>query len=167
MIGLVDYGLGNIQAFANIYKQLGLPVTIARTPAELRKADKLILPGVGAFDWAMGQLNRSGLRETLDELVLEQDIHILGICVGMQMMATRSDEGRENGLGWIDAVVRKFETADSAPALPLPHMGWNNVQLSATDKWHKKFETCYIEGDWRGGKNNIILIYFEKISHKV
>ena len=128
MIALVDYGLGNIQAFANIYNRLNLPVTIAGSAEILARAEKVILPGVGAFDWAMTRLNESGMRDTLDELVLGRKAPVLGICVGMQMMARRSDEGVLPGLGWIDAEVRKFDMANSNQQTRLPHMGWNDVE---------------------------------------
>lgn len=128
MITLVDYGLGNIQAFRHIYTSLNLPVSIASTAEELSGAEKIILPGVGAFDWAMGRLNDSGLRETLDDLVLEKHIPVLGICVGMQMMAKRSEEGALPGLGWIDAEVKRFDDAGFTQATHLPHMGWNDVE---------------------------------------
>ena len=127
MITLVNYGLGNIQAFHHIYTRLGLPVTVASTPEELRGASKLILPGVGAFDWAMRRLNNSGLRNSLEELVLNQGVPVLGICVGMQMMATRSEEGVMPGLGWLDATVKKFDVAPLSRKTLLPHMGWNDV----------------------------------------
>lgn len=127
MITLVDYGLGNIQAFANIYKRLNIPVTVADTVDELAKATKIILPGVGAFDWAMTRLNESGLRECLDDLVMEQKRPVLGICVGMQMMAGKSDEGELEGLGWIDAEVKKFDETAFTQKTHLPHMGWNDV----------------------------------------
>lgn len=128
MIALVDYGLGNIQAFANIYRRLGLSVTLARTPEEMEGASKLILPGVGAFDWAMSQLNSSGMRDRLDEMVLGRKVAVLGVCVGMQMMATRSDEGKLPGLGWIDADVVRFDTSRLNQRTHLPHMGWNDVK---------------------------------------
>lgn len=137
MIGLVDYGLGNIQAFANIYKQIGLSAFIAQTPEDLVRADRLILPGVGAFDWAMNKLNRSGLRDTLDELVLDKKVDILGVCVGMQMMATRSEEGSEPGLSWIEGVVKNFEDVTTSHRLPLPHMGWNDVYEARTNALFK------------------------------
>lgn len=133
MITLVDYGLGNIQAFANIYKRLNIPVTVARTVDELSKATKIILPGVGAFDWAMIRLNDSGLRDCLDELVLEQKRPVLGICVGMQMMAGNSDEGKLEGLGWIGAEVKKFDETAFTQKTHLPHMGWNDVIPQSMD----------------------------------
>jgi len=127
MIALVNYGLGNIQAFHHIYMRLNLPVVIASTPDDLRGADKIILPGVGAFDWAMKRLDDSGLRTALDELVLEKRVPVLGICVGMQMMAKRSEEGVLPGLGWLDAVVKRFDTAHLPQKTHLPHMGWNDA----------------------------------------
>jgi glutamine amidotransferase len=128
MISLVDYGLGNIQAFANIFNRLGIDVEAARTPAALQRAHKIILPGVGAFDWAISRLNDSGLRETLDNLVLEKGVDVLGVCVGMQLMAKRSDEGSLPGLGWLDAEVFRFDTALFKERTHLPHMGWNDVR---------------------------------------
>lgn len=127
MITLVDYGLGNLLAFHHIYTRLNIPVKIASNPVDLLQAKKIILPGVGAFDWAMTRLNDSGLRPTLDELVLKHHVPVLGICVGFQMMANRSDEGGLPGLGWIDAEVKRFDEAVFTQKTHLPHMGWNDV----------------------------------------
>ena len=127
MITLVDYGLGNIHAFANIYKRLGVSCSIARDAEELSRASSLILPGVGAFDWAMKRLEASGLRRTLDDLVLNQKRPVLGICVGMQMMANYSEEGSLPGLGWIPGEVKRFDENLLSPKTVLPHMGWNDV----------------------------------------
>ncbi len=128
MITIVDYGLGNVQAIANIYKRLEVPARLARSADELADATHVILPGVGAFDWAMARLEASGMRATLDELVLGRRRPALGICVGMQMMARSSDEGRAAGLGWIDATVKLFDDARFAGPTHLPHMGWNDVR---------------------------------------
>jgi glutamine amidotransferase len=128
MISIFDYGIGNIQAIVNIYKRLNIPVRIARTAGELAAAERIILPGVGSFDWAMARLNNSGMRAVLDNLVLSKGRLILGICVGMQMMAKRSAEGSLDGLGWIDAEVRKFNGAAPSHRAYLPHMGWNDVE---------------------------------------
>lgn len=128
MITLIDYGVGNINAFVNVYKRVDVPVKIARTKSDLVGSDKLILPGVGHFDHAMSQLNRSGMREALDELVLEKNLPVIGICVGMQMMANNSDEGSMEGLKWIDAVVKKFDESKIDQITRLPHMGWNDVK---------------------------------------
>jgi glutamine amidotransferase len=125
MITIVDYGLGNVLAFANSYKRLGIPAAIARTADDLAHATKVILPGVGSFDHAMGLLNRSGMRDALVELATVARVPVLGVCVGMQMLGRSSEEGSEPGLGWIAGSVRKL---DSAPAAHLPHMGWNDVK---------------------------------------
>lgn len=126
-VTLINYGLGNIQAFANIYKRLNFDICAASTVSELRAAKRLILPGVGSFDWAMTKLNQSGLRDTLDDLVLKHQVPVLGVCVGMQMMAHRSAEGVLPGLSWIDADVERFDQECDGGTLPLPHMGWNDV----------------------------------------
>jgi imidazole glycerol-phosphate synthase subunit HisH len=133
LIGIVDYGLGNVQAIANIYKRLQIECVLARTPAELGNASHLVLPGVGAFDWAMNRLQASGMRETLDELVLQQRRPVIGICVGMQMMARHSDEGTASGLGWFDAGVRLFDESKFTTRTHLPHMGWNDVEPARDD----------------------------------
>lgn len=127
MITLVDYGLGNIQAFVNIYKKLGIACSVARDVEGLSCASHLILPGVGAFDWAMQRLEASGLRSVLDDLVLSRQVPVLGICVGMQMMANRSEEGQLAGLGWIPGEVKKFDENLFSARTSLPHMGWNDI----------------------------------------
>lgn len=131
MIGIVDYGLGNVQAIANIYKKLDMPCMPVRDASTLRSADQLILPGVGSFDWAMRRLQASGMREALDEAVLERRTPVLGICVGLQMMTRRSDEGTLPGLGWIAGEVRRFEDTRLTAGRRLPHMGWNDVEPRA------------------------------------
>jgi len=128
MITIVDYGLGNIEAIANIYRRLNIPVAIASDAQALVNAQRIVLPGVGAFDWAMARLQASGMRETLDRLVTQDRRPVIGICVGMQMLARRSDEGHASGLGWIDADVRLFDDARFSGPTHLPHMGWNDVQ---------------------------------------
>lgn len=128
MITIVDYGLGNILAFANVYKNLNILIGVAKSAEDLKGAAKIILPGVGAFDHAMELLDRSGMRQTLDEKVMQDRVPVLGICVGMQIMACSSEEGRLPGLGWIDGQVRKFDSSTLLHSTRLPHMGWNDVQ---------------------------------------
>lgn len=127
MITIIDYGVGNIFAFQNVYKRLNIPTKIAKSETDLVSAEKIILPGVGAFDYAMQRLNASGMREKLDELVLDKKVPVLGICVGMQMMGNKSDEGVMEGLKWIDADVLKFDETLIHQRTKLPHMGWNDV----------------------------------------
>ena len=131
MITIVDYGLGNISAFANMYKRMGIPTCFARKAADLDGAQRVILPGVGAFDHAMHLLQGSGMREPLDELVSKEEVPVLGVCVGMQILAGASDEGSEKGLGWIPGRVRSFASEPRTQALPRPHMGWNDVAPTA------------------------------------
>jgi len=127
MIAIVDYGSGNISAIANIYKQIRVPHIITRDLDELANADRFILPGVGAFDTTMRYLIESGIESTLCEQVQVNGKKILGICVGMQILAEQSEEGSLPGLGWIRGRIRKID-ASSIPAKPkLPHMGWNSV----------------------------------------
>jgi glutamine amidotransferase len=128
MIGIIDYGVGNIKAFSNIYKIFDMPYKIVKTKDDFENVTKLILPGVGSFDHAMTSLQNSGMRETLDELVLEEKLPVIGICVGMQMLAKSSDEGELSGLGWIDGVVKKFDKSKIQNG-PLPHMGWNSLNI--------------------------------------
>lgn len=133
MIGIVDYGLGNVQAIANIYKRLDIPATLARDAGGLEAVSHLILPGVGSFDWAMSRLNDSGMRPTLERLVRDEGRPVLGICVGMQMMAQGSDEGEAAGLGWIAGRVRLFDSHEFRGPTHLPHMGWNDVAPAHAD----------------------------------
>lgn len=128
LITIINYGLGNIKAFANLYKRQNIDVRVVQTADELIGSSKLILPGVGSFDHAMQSLNQSGMRDTLDDLVLNKHVPIIGICVGMQMLAFGSDEGREPGLGWVPGQVKQF-AHESIPFKPhIPHMGWNSVR---------------------------------------
>jgi glutamine amidotransferase len=138
MICIVDYGVGNIQAFLNLFKRLGVEASRADTPDSLSGADSLVLPGVGHFDHAMRRLNDSGLRPMLEKLVLENKVPVLGVCVGMQMLADGSDEGVLPGLGWIPGRVRSFASHPKAANLPMPHMGWNDLQFCAETKLFSK-----------------------------
>jgi len=140
MIGIIDYGVGNIKAFSNIYKMLNLPHEIINSSKELQNMTKIILPGVGSFDHAMQSLLSSGMKETLDDMVLEKRVPVLGICVGLQLLAKSSDEGEMLGLGWIDGVVKKFDNQKLDRTTPLPHMGWNNINIIKDSKIVKNLE---------------------------
>lgn len=154
MITIVNYGSGNIRAIGNIYDKLNIPYKVAATPEELAGAEKLILPGVGAFDETMSKLNESGLRAALDQLVLTDKIPVLGICVGMQILCKSSDEGLLPGLGWIDGVVKKFDVNKLHTLPKIPHLGWNSVSL-------KKQSLLYEGIDVENGFYFIHSYYFE------
>lgn len=127
MIAIVDYGSGNIQAIKNIYDNLKVESFFASEPSQLERANKIVLPGVGAFDEAVSKLKSSGMLDVLNHMVLDNKVPVLGVCVGMQVMANASEEGDIAGLGWFDANVKKFD-ATTIPNKPkLPHMGWNEV----------------------------------------
>lgn len=139
MIGIIDYGVGNIKAFANIYKNFNIPYKIVNNVECLNNVSKLILPGVGSFDHAMQSLNNSGMREKLDELVLIKKLPVIGICVGMQMLANSSEEGELKGLGWINGIVKKFDNSKIANN-PLPHMGWNTLEINKSNNLFESLE---------------------------
>lgn len=140
MIAIINYGVGNINAFVNVYKKLGVQLKIATYVNDLCDVKKIILPGVGSFDQAMTRLNESGMRPVIDKMVLNESIPVLGICVGMQMLAKTSEEGCLRGLGYIDAVVRRFDEARMIPKLNLPHMGWNDILPSPGATLFNKLE---------------------------
>lgn len=126
MIIIVDYNMGNLGSISNMFKKLGVPSKITSDPKEIAAGRKLILPGVGAFDAGMENLQRSGLLAVLNQCVLGAGVPTLGICLGMQLMTRRSEEGDREGLGWIDAEALRFRPAEAA--LKVPHMGWNLVR---------------------------------------
>ncbi len=129
MIGILDYGLGNVIAFQNIYNRLGVKSVLVSNTEQLSRVNKIIIPGVGAFDWAIRRLKDSKLIDLLNERVISERVPVLGVCVGMQVMLESSEEGESPGLGWIQGTVEQLhKTGDSS--LPLPHMGWNNIELT-------------------------------------
>lgn len=127
MIHIIDYGVGNIGSIQNMLKRLGVQSSFVSNAKDLASATKIILPGVGHFDHGMGQLNNSGMLELLNEKVQQDNIPILGICLGAQMMCNGSEEGNLKGLGWFDAEVKKF-SFDKEKNFRIPHMGWNYVE---------------------------------------
>lgn len=127
MIGIIEYGSGNVAAIMNLLKQKKIDHFLSNDPDELRKADRFLLPGVGAFDPTIQTLNDVGILETLREEVHGKGKKILGICVGMHLLSEGSDEGRIAGLGWVLGRVRKIDVDDLFDKPHLPHMGWNSV----------------------------------------
>jgi len=127
-IHIVDYGMGNIFSVQKKLLQENITVTVSSEPQDIFEADKIILLGVGHFNKAMNNLIELSLIEPLNEFALIQKKPVLGICLGMQLMAISSEEGSgsNHGLGWIDASVKKFQTDDSKK-FKIPHMGWNTV----------------------------------------
>lgn len=128
MIAIIDYGLGNLGSIKNMLKRIGASAEIISDPSKINDAEKLILPGVGSFDMGMNSLNEQGWTEVLNQKVLINKIPILGICLGMQLMTLSSEEGIEKGLGWVNAETIKFDI-NKYPALKIPHMGWNEVNI--------------------------------------
>jgi glutamine amidotransferase len=128
MIGIINYGSGNVQAIANIYNRTNFLYKIIQDPEQLKSVDKLILPGVGDFDETIKVLDTSGLRNALNEEVLVKKKPVLGICVGMQILSNDSEEGNQKGLGWIQGSVKKFNITKIKEKPFIPHMGWNNVE---------------------------------------
>ena len=127
MISIINYGLGNIRAISSAYNFLGIDYHIANKPEDLDKSSHIILPGVGSFDNAMKKINKKGFKEKLDFLVLEKKINILGICVGLQVMTKSSNEGIQNGFGWLDTQTKMIDITDKN--FKVPHMGWNIINV--------------------------------------
>ncbi len=125
MIAIVDYEIGNLAAIANMLHRLGAACEITADPEKISQADKLILPGNGAFDACMQGLRATGLIPLLTEKVLVEKVPLLGICVGAQMLGHGSEEGREAGLGWMNIHVKRFP---DLPGLRVPYMGWGDVR---------------------------------------
>jgi glutamine amidotransferase len=129
MLIIVDYGLGNLGSIRNMFKKIGVGAIVSGNPELVRQATALILPGVGAFDHGMQELHQRGLIPVLNELVLERRRPVLGICLGMQLLAHCSAEGKLPGLGWLNAEVVRFRfSEDNSSKLRIPHIGWNYVQ---------------------------------------
>ena len=128
---IVDYGMGNLRSVLRRIEKLGFPAAISSDPEVVSGADKIILPGVGAFKSGMLQLEERGLTSVLHEKAMVEKVPTLGICLGMQLIAQASEEGDASGLGWIDADVIRFRfEAGGGEALKVPHMGWNTVSLT-------------------------------------
>jgi glutamine amidotransferase len=127
IITIVDYGAGNIGSIVNMISRMGGESKVTSLASDLIASKKIILPGVGSFDFGMKKLNESGFIETLEQKVLIDKVPILGICLGAQMMCKNSEEGNLKGLGWFDANVKKFNFKNHNE-LRIPHMGWNYIE---------------------------------------
>jgi len=132
MIIIVDYGMGNLGSMVNMFKRIGVPARVESDTETIRRAEKLVLPGVGSFDAAMQRINNlPGLRVALDERVLVQKVPVLGVCLGMQLLTNASEEGVLPGLGWIPGGARRFPRL---AGLKVPHMGWNIARPAASSR---------------------------------
>ena len=140
MIVIVDYGMGNMGSIQNMLKKVGAESIVSSDHAAIRDADKLILPGVGAFDNGMKQIRERDLIPVLNEKVLVQKTPLLGICLGMQLLTGRSEEGESQGLGWLDAKTLKFDFSDDRDKLRIPHMGWNTIVVKKESPLFRNLE---------------------------
>lgn len=140
MITIIDYGAGNIKSVQNMLKKLGVESILTNKIEEIEKASKLILPGVGHFDHGMKNLKRTNLIEILNKKVIQEKTPILGICLGAQMLGTKSEEGQELGLGWIDMDIVKFDSTKMGKSLKIPHMSWNEITIQKKSKLLEGFE---------------------------
>lgn len=140
MIAVIDYGTGNLQSILNMLRKIGADAVISSDFQEIEKADKPILPGVGAFDFGITNLRKLGIIDLLNKRVLQQKVPNLGICLGMQLITKHSEEGNLLGLGWIDAETKKFQFLGEAEKTRIPHIGWNTVKIR---KQNRIFSNMY------------------------
>jgi glutamine amidotransferase len=129
-IAVIDYGMGNLGAISNMLKKVGAEAMVTADGELIKSASKLIIPGVGAFDNGMKNLEERGLIPILNQLVLEDKVPVLGICLGMQLLTRKSEEGVLPGLGWMNAECRHFDRSRLQGSLKIPHMGWNFVHMN-------------------------------------
>ena len=128
MIAIINYNVGNLLSIQNMFKKIGVESCISGDEAIIDKASKILLPGVGHFDYCMQQFNASGLKQVIEKKVLVEKTPTLGICVGHQMLFEKSEEGIEKGLGWLHGEVVKFDAAKMPATYKIPHMGWTDVE---------------------------------------
>ena len=140
MITIIDYGLGNLASIKNMLKRIGIKSIITDDPEKIAAAEKLILPGVGAFEMGMNYIREKGLLDVMNQRVLEDKIPVLGICLGMQLLSRHSEEGDAEGLGWIEGDTIKFDFEPSKN-LKIPHMGWSEIsQEHSSQLMHEMYE---------------------------
>jgi len=134
MLTIIDYKAGNVRSIQNMLKKIGVKSLISDKIEDIQNADKLILPGVGSFDYGMEQLEKSGLIEILNKKVMDDKSPILGICLGVQLMTMSSEEGSKQGLGWFDASTVRFDKSKIPENYKIPHMGWAEVEYNKNSK---------------------------------
>lgn len=140
MIAVINYKMGNLESVRNMLKRIGAPASITSDIDAIEAAEKLILPGVGAFDAGMDNLRDLGLLEVIRRKTLVEKTPILGICLGMQLLTKKSEEGAREGMGFIDAETKKFDFSRIKEDLKIPHMGWNTVAVKKNNKLFKGLE---------------------------
>lgn len=129
MIVIIDNGIGNLQSVQQAFDKIGVHAVISSNPKDLLIAKKIVLPGVGSFARGMDNLKHNGLLQVLNRKVHEEGTPFLGICLGLQMLTNRSDEGETDGLGWIDAETKRFHFDDPGNQYRIPHIGWNDLSI--------------------------------------
>ena len=127
MIHIIDFGYGNVVAYLNAYRKMGIDAVRVQSAKDLKTVKKIILPGVGSFSSACAMIDGANLREAMNDLVIWQKVPVLGVCIGMHLFANTSEEGAGKGFGWVQGSVKKFRDQDDAEKLRLPHMGWNTL----------------------------------------
>ncbi len=127
MITIIDYGMGNLGSIQNMFKRIKVESQITGDVSTISNAEKILLPGVGAFDSAMEKIENSGLIPILNQKALTEKVPTLGICLGMQLLTRSSEEGKRPGLGWINGRTVRFNFTNNS--LKVPHMGWNSVDV--------------------------------------
>lgn len=153
-VGIVDYNCGNIKSIKNMLDYIGVSSETVSDPGELERFESIILPGVGSFDHGMQNITRLGFKEKLD-VRAKENRHILGICLGMQLMASRSEEGVESGLGWFEAEAKKIDSFDQFnEKLLVPHMGWNYISEVGCNDFFKDDAKFYFVHSYYVDTNN-------------
>ncbi|WP_419765648.1 MAG: imidazole glycerol phosphate synthase subunit HisH [Arcobacter sp.] len=140
MITIVDYGMGNLGSIQNMFKYIGINSKIEKDVDKIKNASKILLPGVGSYDTAMKKINQNGLSDVLNEKALKDQVPVLGICLGMQLLTDGSEEGKLNGLGWISGKTKSFKN-NIGSEYNVPHMGWNLVKQSNRSQLTEDFDT--------------------------
>lgn len=137
MITIIDYGMGNLGSIVNMLRRIGADCEVTGDPSRIANASRILLPGVGAFDAAMEKINGSGIRTVLDQKALQDQIPVLGICLGMQLLTRGSEEGAVPGLGWIRGDTRRLPGSFE---LKIPHMGWNVAKRTRQSSLTERLE---------------------------